>query len=622
MGFVTPTLSSVLWLPVGAVLFLLPGQLFARRLACPAPWLAGFLASAVYLFNLAVLFSAIGVPLEFRTVAAGLTLATLGAWKLPQRTLARRPLSFLPRSGDWLWLLPPFFALLSVSVRAVIDPLSGYDNGFRWDYLARLILAHASMGGYPPVSAADFEFYAWCDGIPPLVPLINFWIYATADSIAPSLIAMRVIGEAVLLGYAIHRYASLLWGERGGASALAAVSASSLAIWSIATGQETGLTAISLVAMLYYLELAKREPAAHGVRWAAVAAGVGALSREYTLIYFCLGAGVLLSRRVPLRSLAEFSAIATAIAAPWYVRNWITTGNPLYPQTLGGIFPGNSVHEEVMRYVTENWSPLNGRIDPTYLAIYLGPVAAVTALFGLVGAAKRRPGTLPALLGVVTVTGLWAASLRHTDGGWNYAARILLPALAVLAVLSGWIGEARARIRYLLLSVLSLAAIDASRRAWMLPTTAMSSPANFSFQPWRDMRDTLRQIGNERVWAILAHEAGTSGIVVDHPANHALVTMQGGTAVPFFSPALRPAFDDTLPFETALRQLQDSKIRFVVLTPVSPVTEKLVRAHPFWSTLVSRFEPASTVGLLTIFDLSHLSRRSALQGSATPAAPP
>lgn len=603
MEFVTPTLKDVPWLAAAVVLFLLPGWVLARRLAATPVTLSAFLASAAMLFNVALLLHVIGWPLHAGTIAPALAGLAAFCWLIPQQSPARTPAPASMARWDLLWLVAPALALLSIIARAAIDPLSGYDNLFRWDYLARLIRFRESFAGYPPVSAADFELYAWCDGIPPLVPLLNFWIYAITGSVAPSLTVARVVGEALLLRGVVYRYGELLWDRRGGLIAAAALSTSALAVWGVAMGQETGLTAIALVAMLYFLELHFRDRSLRPVFWAAIAAAVGALARDYTTVFPLLGLLVLVGRRAELRAIALFTLTTAALAAPWYLRNWTITGNPLYPHTLGGIFPGNAVHDEYMRYVAEYWTPFGGPLNPSWIPLVLAALAGALIVGGSIGIARASRLRWPGLLSIAVVVVLWAVSLPQTAGGWIYASRVLLPALGVLAAFSGWCASAGRHVRVLVLVGVTLASVDAARRAWFLPADAFASPWSLSFDSWRTSRAGVNRIIGAGIWSSLVQKAQGAGIVVDHPAYHAVLTVQGATAVPLFSPALRPAFNDDVAFDAVLTQLREANIRFLALSRGSPMTERLLSAHPFWDTLRDRYQPIVKVGVLWVYDL-------------------
>lgn len=609
MEFISPPLLSVLALPVAIFLFLLPGWMLVKRWPTPAPFVAAFLASSAILFNGVLLLDALSIPLHAGTLLLALALPTAAfGW------LGRKNPS--PFAWTWpgirpgiaaAWAVPPVIALVSIVARAVIDPLSGYDNGFRWDYLARLFLMNGSLSGYPPITAGDFEYYSWCDGIPPLVPLLNLWTYALTGSTAPVLTAVRVIGEALLLGVIVYRYSRLLWGDRAGGAALAVFATSALALWSIAMGQETGLTALSLVAMLYFLEFHAREPRPALVFWAAIAGSVGALSREYGLAFPAIGFGILALSRTPRARLVLFASTAGALTIPWYGRNALITGNPLYPQPLGGLFPGNAVHDESLRYFRDYWSLEGGAFDPMFIPRFLAVLCGLAVVAGLIGTWRAGRRAVIALLGVGLVTSIWfILILPQTGAGWVYSARALSPAIALCAVLGGWMGMLRNRASILVVLVACAASADAARRSWLLPINSTAKPWNYSFASWRSQKDLVDRISTNPIWAALATASGGRGVVVDHPTSHVLLTLQGGRAVPFFSPLLAPTFDERTDFATALRQLLAADIEFVTLSKVNPVTQKLVKAHLFWTTLRSRYRPNVHTGALEIYELDRL----------------
>jgi hypothetical protein len=610
MELVTPVFRDVAWLPVAAFLFLLPGWCLARRLPTGVPLLTSFLGSAVILFELVLSMNALGVPLHAGTVGIGLAgiTGTLFWRKQPELgspTAVHAPLPSGSKDGRWLWTLPPAVALISITIRSCLDPLSGYDNGTRWDYLARLFLAHESMMGYPPVTEADFEFYSWCDGIPPLVPLLNFWIYAVTGSTAPALSAVRVIGEALLLGHVVYRFSQLLWGKGAGWPAVAALSSSSLAIWSVAMGQETGLTALSLVSLLYFLELHARAPDKRLVFWAAIAAAAGALTREYGLSFILLGTGLLIARKQAPRTVFLFAVISIGLAAPWYARNWIITGDPLYPQTLGGIFPGNPVHNETMRTVAETWRLRGDLVTLKFFSSILLTLTGPLIALGIFVAVRLRCPHKPVWAGIALIALLWLWSVPQTAGGWSYSLRVLGPALALCATLCGAITLLTGRYQRVLLLGILLCTVDAARRSWCLPNMAFISPWNYSFSEWRDIYKSSRLIGGNPVWSILVRTASGGGIVVDHTANHALITMRGGKAIPLFSPLLAPTFRSNARFDDELARLRAAGVRFITFSQKNPLSASEA-GHPFWSELyLDHFAIAEVNGLI-IYDLDYL----------------
>src|SRR5688572_11201252 len=369
MASLEPDLISLLRLPVAVAIFALPGWLLSRVLGSPHPVLTTFLGSAAIVFNGVLLLDAVRVPLHVASVGLLIALVSL---LLVRRALRPLPAMIAPGPGgsfrlsgaDWLWVIPVAVAAISIALRAVFDPLSGLDNDTRWDYLARLMVDQGSLAHYPPTTGDDFRFYSWCDGIPPLVPILNFWIYSASGSLAPGLTAVRILAEALLIGLATFRLATRLWGNGAGWPALATLATSSLALWACAMGQETGLLALGLVALVLLLAEHHHRPDLNSALWAGVAAGIGAISREYGLAYVLFGGGVLLVQRAGWPAIRRFSLAAGLVAGPWYVRNWIVTGNPVFPHTLHGIFPGNPVHDEMMRAIAGYWGVNAGYFDP------------------------------------------------------------------------------------------------------------------------------------------------------------------------------------------------------------------------------------------------------------------
>ena len=593
----------------------MPGWILGRMFKTPFALATAFLGSAALLFNLVLLLDSVGLSLNLVTVGCSYSALTaaLALWAGRRSTPLGIPsgLPTPPRGIEWLWLVPPVLALASIAARDVIEPLSGNDNAFRWDYLARLILTHHSLAAYPPVRMEDFDLYSWCDGIPPLAPFLNYLIYAVAGSGAPGLITLRAVGEALLLGGLVCRFAGDLWGRAAGWAALSVLGSCTLLIWGIAIEQETGLTAIALVAMLLFLEHpgAGKDEGHSLVAWAGVASGVGAISREYGLYFVILGAGLVLYRR-GARNLFRFLLPAMAVASPWYVRNWIKTGDPVFP-ALGRFFPTNPVHGEIMRDIASYWgfrsSPFPLRDVPLELVATAGAVLVLGAC-GLVLLRFRARGILPA---IVLVGSLWVWSMPLTAGGWSYSMRVLLPALALGSVLAGWIGTVADRTRAALAILLCVLSVDSARRAWFLPDFPFTNPWTLSFSEWRDLRAENARQSSGNVWSVLSKVAGDRFIAVDSPMPFMAVAAVGGHPTPLTSPRFAPALDPSLSTEEAVGRLRALRVRFVTFSVRNPVVNLLVQRHATLRDLANSYTPVATLNGLLIFDLEFLGRRQA-----------
>lgn len=592
-------------------MFLLPGWILGRILGTPFAVATAFLGSAAIAFNLILVLDGAGLPVNLRTVGcatAALSLLLAG-WARRRGVLLglRWPRLNLPRGVDWLWLVPPALALASIATRTLVEPLSGFDNKFRWDFLARLILSRHTLSFYPPVSMADFDLYAWCDGIPPLVPFLNFLIYAASGSAAPGMISVRAVAEFLLMAALVYRLALEVWGT--GWAALGVMGGCTLLIWGVAIEQETGLTAIALVAMLLFLGKPQEgdSGADHRIPWAGVAAGVGAISREYGLYFVILGAAALVvqGRR---RSLAGFLVPAALAAAPWYVRNWVKTGNPVFP-AMGSLFPTNAIHVEVMNDIANFWgftsSPVPLATVPWTLLATLGAVG----FLGLAGLVRLGLRGLALATGITLVTLVWVWSMPQTAGGWTYSMRVLLPALALGSAAAGFIGTLRPGARMAFALLAGLLSVDAARRSWLLPDDPTTTPWTLSFAEWRMFRDQDRPRPGAEVWTILAGAAADRYIVVDNPQPFVTLTALGAHPTPLESPRFAAAFDPSLSVDEVVGRLRALRVRFVTFSVRNPVVKKLVERHKTLRTLAEGYRPAANLGGLLVFDLEFMSRR-------------
>jgi hypothetical protein len=422
------------------------------------------------------------------------------------------------------------------------------------------------------------------------------------------------VGEALLLADLTFRFARDLWGRSAGWASLAVLGSCTLLVWGLAIEQETGLTAIALLAMLLFLQHAGAGKAEGHclVAWAGVAAGVGGISREYGLYFVILGAALVLLRR-GARNLVRFLVPALAVASPWYVRNWIKTGDPVFP-AMGRFFPTNAVHVEIMRDISNYWgfrsSPFPLGDVPLELLATAGAVL-VLGTIGLVLLRFRSRGILP---GVLLVSCLWIFSMPLTAGGWSYSMRVLLPALALGSVLAGWIATTAVRARAVLAVLLCVLSVDSARRAWFLPDFPFTTPWTLSFAEWRALRaESDRQSGGN-VWSVLVKVAGDRFIVVDSPMPFVAVTALGGHATPLTSPRFAPALDPALSTEEAMRRLRALQVRFVTFSVRNPVVNKLVQRHATLRDLANSYAPVATVNGLLIFDLEFLSRSQPVAG--------
>jgi hypothetical protein len=597
---------------------LVPGWRLGRVLRVSTGLVSAFLGSGVVLFQVVLALVIFDLPLDLPHLAGGLTVVSL-VFLLMERRSAQSsqpvPGAATPRtswSGQHWLLLPAALGLASLVLKAGLEPLSGVDNGFRWDQLARQMLHTGRMDFYPPVTDQDFLLYFWCDGIAPLVSDLYLWCYLSLGRAAGGATTPVVIGQGLLLFRVVYQLAARQAGPGAGRAAMALLASSALLLWGVAMGQETGLTALSLASMLLFLDHDRTDPRAGWLIWAGLAAGAGALSREYGLAFVPLGWFALHHGGRFRRGAVTFTLTAAAIALPWFMRNWIRTGNPLFSHNLGGLFPVNVAHRACMECIeafTRYWE------SPQQLgemAIALGSLALLPLGFGLVNGVRRWRDFAPWTLAMVVTIILWLWSMRQTAGGMVYSLRVLTPALAIGAALGGvaWGQMVKARSgQWLFLLLVLPLAVDASVRALYLPFAHKVAWWQNPPGAWRNFGANLQQEPSP-VWGAIAQAAGTDWILVLGPSHYALLTGLGVQAVPPFSPKVRFIGDPNCNFAQSLALLIGQGARFVILPRNDLVTDRFVARSRFLRELTA--SPPMHIDLdFVLYDLraSHLDRR-------------
>lgn len=600
------------WLMLGPALaaFILPGWQLARRLALPALPLSAFLLSAAGFFALALLFQAAGAPLTRGPLLGawlGLGLAC-SAWAW----LGEKPARGNAASAgiDWRawtpWMPAIALALASVTARVALDPLHGWDTSFRWDGLARAMLERGNFDFYPPRFAADFELCAWPDGMPPLVSLLNLWIYLACGASDSALTAGRTLAEVLLAAGAVFALARSLHGPKAGAPALAALAACPLFLWSGTMGQETALVAIAAASLAYFIIEYNRAGDRRLAFCAGLAGCLAALARDYTVLLAVAGAGLVLRRPGDRRAALLLYALPLLVAAaPWYARSWFLTGNPIFPVTLG-IFPGNVVFDATMEAVNAYWSfSARAQALPALAATLACVALALAAGFpGLVSAGRRA---LPVWTLLAVATGLWAWSAGSTGGGWNYSLRVLAPAAALLAAGAGFVHALPKAARLALCLALTALAVDAARRSWLLPLEPRQPPLPYTFATWREHDAWKRELDAAKLWPALRNWAGAELVLADSSVTHTLVRRAGGRSACLFSPAAETTFDRDASLEESVARLRRAEARLLVLTTDDPVSDGWRRESLFFRTLATR-PPDLILPGMAIYDLARLQR--------------
>jgi hypothetical protein len=527
--------------------------------------LASVLASFAILFSSALILQLAGVPFSgfaWMGVLTGLALAAALVPGRPPVTPKPPPDAGAPEGpAVYPLVIAVGIAAVTIAYRAALQPLTGPDTIFRWDFLARQILGSHGMGFYPPVSDADFGRYMWPDGIPPLLSLLYAWSYLGFGSTAAAATAPVVILVASLGYVLVGMLAWRISGRRAATWAVAVLAGSALFTWSISMGQETGLTTLGTLAFAWALGNGESEM---DWRLAGLAAGVAALSRDYGLAVPVLGVAYMAWRRRPVRELVGFGALVAAIAAPWYARNWVRTGNPLYNLEVLGLFPTNETHAGLMRSYVRTLGFGGNMVERLHeMAPLLWPLGCGLLLASL--AAFRVRAAWPVSLRWLSALWLtlWLWSVGYTAGGLGYSLRVLDPLLAMLACAGGVALSKAPRTWGLALSVILLAfAGEASLRALLMMRMPLSIPPGSWTSVGRAFSARRGDATDDRAAAIV----GSHAVFVDDAYAHALLAARGVAVVPPWAPEIGFLRDPNIDMPSAIRRLHSLGIDYMWLS--------------------------------------------------------
>jgi hypothetical protein len=574
--------------------FFLPGYCLARCLRAPSRLLWSFPLSLVVLFLAIFSAGCLGLPVTATAVSPVLIAITLALAAIGARHGGVAPVP-IPISQAAQWQEPPstwikvcifgaIGVLLAVVIwRTTLWPVSGFDNTFRWDFLARRMLQQRGFGFYPAITAADYRLYFYPDGIPPLVSFSYWWLYAATGGYHPALTSMLVATQLLCAICFTYRIARVLSSPTAGLFAAAIVAGSSLMVHAVAIGQETGLTALSVAAMICAAVQSNADPRGRPSWQAAVlaglAAGLGGLSREYGCAFAIFGALAVIWVGGRAKEVAILCATAAVVAGPWYVRNALRMGNPFFSDRFGPFFV-NPVHAALLDYYkTElgvtTWDP--GRwaavmwelLKEAPLQMTLG-VAGAVMLF-------RKCGYLAITAGAIGL--LWLYSVGVTAGGWLYSLRVLSPALVVLSIpaailLARWSG--RRAIALACTAILLIAVM------WSIAAVSIHplDPTRERFAQWGQLVVLRPKIQNDW-WDQLAMQLPSgSRVLADDPNIYGRLQKRGFSPpglldsgeiehgielIPIWSPQVGFISDETLGPDAIRSRLLQEGIRYLIL---------------------------------------------------------
>jgi 4-amino-4-deoxy-L-arabinose transferase-like glycosyltransferase len=167
--------------------------------------------------------------------------------------------------------------------------------------------------------------------------------------------------------------------------------------------------------------------------------------------------------RFTLTAVVVFAGTALLVASPWYLKNWLFTGNPVYPflfDVFGGRLwdsfraewyasAGTGIGFKPSTLLALPWLLTLGVRDANYWDGRTGPLfllfLPIVLLYGLFRYRQsERPAALdPLLIFVLAQFIVWMLGVVWSRSLWQ--SRLLLPGLAALAPVTGWVWVELAR---------------------------------------------------------------------------------------------------------------------------------------------------------------------------------
>ncbi len=384
------------------------------------------------------------------TVAAAPQLRRI--WPALRRwRLAERP----PRLAAFYLLIYALLALL-----AALLPPTDWDGLFYHLTGPKLYLeAGRVVGG---LDVPHFSF-------PALMEMLFAWAMLLRDDVAAKLLHA---GYGFLLAGLVYLTARRFLSDRAGWPALLILASmplvATLAGWAY---NDLALAFYQLSAVYWVIIWANQQTNSNSqftvhnspLIMSGVLAGL-AMGLKYTsfvtpLVIVIIIAGYAARRPLfAVRAAAVFALPAALVAAPWYLKNWLFTGNPVYP-FLFGIFGGHlwdgfragwyaaagtGVGWQPATLLALPWLLTLGVRDANFWDGRTGPLLLLfLPLLIWAGVSRRFAGrpTPPAakilLAYALAHFAAWTAGVIWSQSLWQ--SRLLLPALAALAPVAGWV---------------------------------------------------------------------------------------------------------------------------------------------------------------------------------------
>ncbi|HBC85772.1 MAG TPA: hypothetical protein DCZ94_02335 [Lentisphaeria bacterium] len=579
--------------------FFLPGFLLNRILGKENDLGAAFIISIVILFHLIFWTGISGIRISLLSIGVELLIlnAALFTCCLKKKIslgFDRHPVQFTRL--EKIAIIPIGLSIILMFLKSSVFQLPHGDQDFRWFFLPLRILETGSFDYYPPLTPSHYEVYFFAESFPPIVSFTYYWLYALFGKAENVLFCIPVTIQMILIlvfGYRLST--SLFNSKNAGIFAILLIGSSTMLFYSVAISQETGITALSLAALVFFL-VQNESCSPSDACLAAFSASLGALSREYGGIIIVCGLVVIFWRRMPLRILLYYLLFCFILSGPWYIRTFILTGNPFYSNPLLNIFPVNPVHAGIIGGYKEaiglktylNWQALNPLALGLSLALGLPFFLGISAIFK----SFRKLGAL--FIITILFFSLWIYSI-WIPAGLFHSMRILTPIILILAICGSSLLDMpslRTNRRHLfVLFGLSFVCYIAFIQNIFVPFNPLNLQPKDMLMAASIVPDSVNM--KEVVLNDVKDVPENSAILSDGALHHAFLAMDKENSkniriVPVWSPEVRFLFEKETDFEKGVAGLKNIGIRYVLIGQRGNLNMIYLRKFDFFNKLSLR----------------------------------
>ncbi|MDQ1280064.1 MAG: hypothetical protein QG670_1326 [Thermoproteota archaeon] len=263
---------------------------------------------------------------------------------------------FLPKSFVWVFIGTTLVVLFFVFYHSLVFPIVSWDSLAEFAYLGRL---YFQVKGIPTLSGATLGVGTSAN-FPPFVPLLYTWFYLVYGGIEE--LFSKAVSPLFAIAVAVVTYAfsKLVFQSKTKAWCVVFFVVTIPAFMFTAEDCLSDIpTMFYSASSLYFLYLSIKDEKRRDR--AAIASGLLCGLAAWTkynalfLVFVVLALFVLkkfafmkVDGIFSFRQLFLFLAFFALLGAPWYVRNWVLVGNPVYPE-LYKIFGGKGIDSWLMQ---------------------------------------------------------------------------------------------------------------------------------------------------------------------------------------------------------------------------------------------------------------------------------